>query len=743
MTASASDDPARLVRDPSIGAVLYQSRALTRLIESILHDPQFPSEAQRIAWVFWALTDRIGTRLEAMLPWGDTPALYDPHMVRRLAHVIHELHASLRYLSSSDPSSTPPSVQFAVSDLVRRHVTPIFGSSKDEHDVVVLVRPQWKYNFKFVDLMGMLRNLVNLADLEPNANVDDDDLHEFLLDFWAAQARAAARDRHAERDLSAVEPGANTSPPRFAAVVSFSALDRDDPLLYPLLAHEVGHFIDLCSRPVLHERAETLAKLELAIQTEQLREMLTAEFGADRAARDLGDTKAYTYWINRWQHVVHVCLAEVTADLLATRMMGPAFFLALAELLKTMAPLGDGVIALDCYPDLRLRLRYVWDELRVMYPDIDGASLESLFGMSGQQATRTETLQRAMSHLRGWLDELRPEPRVGVPSSMDERMAALLTDKLPSVLPRLHEIARETIPSDRTPALTVDTLHLVEMLEARLPPFVVTPGAADDRTHCGFAEILTAAWLYQFGSGESREESMSPRAAQREYRVTSDLVFKALELDASRNLLPQTTPLSPADGAGEPLAPRGAVSGPTLRASMLRHSDRPSPDRLVVVPPFGEAAINAASLELHLGHWFRTSRRSTHKPIDLFNARGWEYARRVGQEEVYVRGDGTFTLPPGGFALSTTIEYVAVPHDMMAYLASKASLGRAGLIVTTAGQVSPGFKGCFVLELVNAGDVPLVLRPFMPIAQLVFHRVDQLLLPEQIYQGQFCYQVRP
>ena len=47
-------------------------------------------------------------------------------------------------------------------------------------------------------------------------------------------------------------------------------------------------------------------------------------------------------------------------------------------------------------------------------------------------------------------------------------------------------------------------------------------------------------------------------------------------------------------------------------------------------------------------------------------------------------------------------------------------LTRDPLIIATASSVAPGFKGCITLELVNNGEVPIVLRPGMRIAQLVF-----------------------
>ena len=56
----------------------------------------------------------------------------------------------------------------------------------------------------------------------------------------------------------------------------------------------------------------------------------------------------------------------------------------------------------------------------------------------------------------------------------------------------------------------------------------------------------------------------------------------------------------------------------------------------------------------------------------------------------------------------------------------KSSLGRLGLQVhATAGFVDPGFAGVIVLELSNVATLPILLRPGMKVAQMVFQRLDQ------------------
>ena len=110
---------------------------------------------------------------------------------------------------------------------------------------------------------------------------------------------------------------------------------------------------------------------------------------------------------------------------------------------------------------------------------------------------------------------------------------------------------------------------------------------------------------------------------------------------------------------------------------------------------------------------------------------------------MYVSFGQHFTLHPGDFALSVSLEYVAIPPDLVAFVEGKSSLGRAGLIVATATQVAPGFKGGIVLELFNSGTVPVKLKPGMRIAQLAFFKTDRSLPDDWLYGGKFHCQVKP
>jgi len=63
-------------------------------------------------------------------------------------------------------------------------------------------------------------------------------------------------------------------------------------------------------------------------------------------------------------------------------------------------------------------------------------------------------------------------------------------------------------------------------------------------------------------------------------------------------------------------------------------------------------------------------------------------------EPITIEPDEPFVIHPGEFCLGATLEYVALPDDIVARIEGKSSLGRLGLIVhATAGFCDPGWRG--------------------------------------------------
>lgn len=96
-------------------------------------------------------------------------------------------------------------------------------------------------------------------------------------------------------------------------------------------------------------------------------------------------------------------------------------------------------------------------------------------------------------------------------------------------------------------------------------------------------------------------------------------------------------------------------------------------------------------------------------------------------EQLYREQDITdgFLLFPGQFVLSSTLERVSIPVDMVGRIEGKSSIGRLGMTAhITAGYLDPGFRGNVTLEIANFFTRPIRLWPGVRIAQLGFEMMS-------------------
>jgi dCTP deaminase len=467
--------------------------------------------------------------------------------------------------------------------------------------------------------------------------------------------------------------------------------------------------------------------------------------GLSLRGRDFVKAKLKTDTYDSLEEKIGICLREITADLLAVRMVGISYLFAFNEFFKTLSSCpGPLVNERSAYPGFGLRLSLIFEELETEAAGIGSiASLNHLFSTWKHSGATV---------LISYLKELEinvksyDRPRH---TSKPKTTAQFLENVLVKAIPVVQQLAREMIPANKAAKLPSNVLEMINLLEARIPPFQPpTRSQREVRKYkaWSFHEILTAGWLYQLSIGENVERNLG-RDGLREYRNTCLLLLKALELqEAPKEVAAVANRNGNKKVASKPLfhpavpEGKGVISGPSIRAAL----DRNDPARrLTLCPDLGDSPIESASRDLHLGHWFRLSKRTSLSHIDIAYSTGRAQARRFGQSELFVPPAGSFILQPGDFALATSLEYVCLPADMMAFVEGKSSLGRAGLLIATATQVAPGFKGCVVLELFNAGTVPVILRPAMRVAQLVLVSTDCDVPPEWLYSGEFQVQIKP
>ncbi len=123
------------------------------------------------------------------------------------------------------------------------------------------------------------------------------------------------------------------------------------------------------------------------------------------------------------------------------------------------------------------------------------------------------------------------------------------------------------------------------------------------------------------------------------------------------------------------------------------------------------------------------------KPISPFIERTETHGMTAGLSHCGydIRIRETFTLRSGEFRIASTIERFDMPNDVMAIVHDKSTWARRGLSVFNT-VIEPGWNGYLTLELVNNSFRPLRIEAGMPIAQIVFHRLDE---PVEGYAGKY------
>jgi dCTP deaminase len=97
-------------------------------------------------------------------------------------------------------------------------------------------------------------------------------------------------------------------------------------------------------------------------------------------------------------------------------------------------------------------------------------------------------------------------------------------------------------------------------------------------------------------------------------------------------------------------------------------------------------------------------------------------------------------IPPHGFALARTIEYIRMPRDCIALVACKSSYARIGITLNFT-VIEPEWEGEITLELSNTAPLPAKVYAHEGIAQLLFVQSDEACIRSYAdrggkYQGQ-------
>lgn len=90
-----------------------------------------------------------------------------------------------------------------------------------------------------------------------------------------------------------------------------------------------------------------------------------------------------------------------------------------------------------------------------------------------------------------------------------------------------------------------------------------------------------------------------------------------------------------------------------------------------------------------------------------------------------VLGTDHVIIPPNSFALCETVEWLAIPRDVLAICVGKSTYARCGLIVNVT-PLEPEWRGKVTLEISNTTPLPARVYSNEGIAQLIFLKADEV-----------------
>jgi dCTP deaminase len=443
-------------------------------------------------------------------------------------------------------------------------------------------------------------------------------------------------------------------------------------------------------------------------------------------------------------------LEELLSDIAGALLFGPAAVFSTYEMGASRGLDTPPSSSNQHYPPWRLRIRTVLRIVDSASPSFFPVHAGAFVGNAAK--ARTERIQGRLAEIRAV-------------ASADSDMQALQRNKLTAlcyrgVLAALDEGAaylREDCGLSPV-ALDATTLYsslgvLIERLDHGIPPNA-TSDVEFPPPPVSLAEILNAGWFHRLtwedhtlaADGRIDEERVWERRALNRLTLKSiEFANLAEDFKAGAQRAPSEAPRADPPEAATPRVGLGVLTRPLLLARMASVDLR---QRLVVTPLLDSAAVGPVSIDVRLGNQFIVLKRESFPALDISRP-DTELARSASSRRASERGRyqerivrayrEPLVLHPRQLVIGSTLEYVQMPPGLMCYVIGKSTWGRMGLIIATATKVDPGFRGCITLEIVNEGEVPLILYPGLPIAQLVIHETGTA----STYGGRYRYPIGP
>ena len=148
----------------------------------------------------------------------------------------------------------------------------------------------------------------------------------------------------------------------------------------------------------------------------------------------------------------------------------------------------------------------------------------------------------------------------------------------------------------------------------------------------------------------------------------------------------------------------GFWSGETLRERLCDGGVR-------IVDPYDEDCIDAASYLLSVGHEIYVTPTGDKDALTRTK-------HRLKDHEAY-------PIPPGQFALLTTVETVNIPDHAIGFIAMRSRYKFRGLINVSGFYVDPGYKGRLIFAVFNSGPATVHVAQGEPWFAIFFADLDR------------------
>jgi deoxycytidine triphosphate deaminase len=125
-------------------------------------------------------------------------------------------------------------------------------------------------------------------------------------------------------------------------------------------------------------------------------------------------------------------------------------------------------------------------------------------------------------------------------------------------------------------------------------------------------------------------------------------------------------------------------------------------EKKIKINPFDPNSLQSVSVDLHLGA----------------TALNPDNGKEVSLQD--------FHLSLDEFYLASTLEFVELPGDLIGRIIPRSSLARLGVLATfDADILPPNYAGKPLLTLKNLSRRPVLLKPGLAVAQIMFEEIDQ------------------